>query len=411
MASQKTIYSWAFYDWANSAFATTAMAGFFPIFFKQYWNVGVTVNVSTGRLALGTACIGLVLAIGSPIVGYFGDKVNKRKLFLAGFACLGIFSTMALALIGKGLWHYALGVYGFAVLGFSFSNVFYDSLLLHVCDTNKREWVSSLGYAFGYLGGGLLFLFNVFLLLNPSLFGLSSMEEAVQWSFVSVGVWWGVFLLPLLFFVREKKVEMSSLSLFQSLRETFFEGVGSSRLMWFLLSYWLYIDGVHTIIRMAVDYGLSIGFTMNHLLGALLFIQFIGFPAALIFGKIGERWGSKCGLYIGISVYMLITVWGTQLTSIFGFYGIAALIGCTQGGVQALSRAYFSRFIPEGKEGVYFGLYNMVGKYAVIMGPLLIGMINLALAYFSLDPQLISRIGMGSLLLFFVGGICCLRKA
>jgi UMF1 family MFS transporter len=183
----------------------------------------------------------------------------------------------------------------------------------------------------------------------------------------------------------------------------------------FLLAYWFYIDGVDTIIRMAVDYGLSLGFESNDLIVALLLVQFVGFPAALVFGKLGERWSVRKSIYLAIAIYMGVTVWGTMMTQKMEFYVLAAVIGLVQGGIQALSRSYYSRLIPKNKAAEYYGFYNMLGKFAVILGPVLMGLVGLTARRILMPPsptpeqvisvgQLASRWGIASILILFIVG-------
>jgi len=240
-----------------------------------------------------------------------------------------------------------------------------------------------LGFAMGYLGGGLLFLLNVVMTLQPAIFGLADAGEAVRWSFVSVALWWGVFTLITIFWVPEpetgkKQIQGSSVRAgFKQLFKTFQEIRHLKTVMLFLLAYWFYIDGVDTIIKMAVDYGISIGFESNDLIVALLIVQFVGFPAALIFGRLGERWGVRPSIFLAIGVYIAVTIWGTMMREKYEFYVLAVVIGLVQGGIQALSRSYYSRLIPKNQAAEYYGFYNMLGKFAAIIGPALMGVVGL----------------------------------
>jgi len=351
--SKRTVWGWALYDWANSAFATTVMAGFFPVFLKSYWSSGADVTVSTARLGLGNAGAGLLVALMAPVLGAVADRGSARKKFLAVFACLGVLMTAALFMVREGCWGWAIAVYGMGVIGFSGANVFYDALLPVVAGEAEVDTVSALGFAMGYLGGGLLFLVNVLMVTRPHAFGLDGPARAIQWSFVCVAAWWAVFTLFILLWVHEdsgtKRPEKQAPLLsagFQQLLGTFQRVRHLKMVFLFLLAYWCYIDGVDTIIRMAVDYGMSIGFGPEGMIRALLLVQFVGFPAALVFGKLGERRGARKSIYLAIAVYMLITVWGTLMTRKYEFYVLAIMIGLVQGGIQALSRSYYSRLIP-----------------------------------------------------------------
>ena len=381
---RKAIWGWALYDWANSAFATTVMAGFFPIFFKQFWSSGADVNVSTAQLGFGNSIASLMVALMAPILGAIADKGSAKKKFLVFFAYLGVLMTAALFLVQEGQWVWAIFVYAMGIIGFSGANVFYDSLLPGIVGEEKIDYVSGLGFSMGYLGGGLLFLINVLMTLMPRKFGLPDAAGAVRVSFLSVALWWGLFTFFTIFWVPEKKGDSADNNSESIVAAGFRQFVGTFKkihhlkvVFLFLLAYWFYIDGVDTIIRMAVDYGLSLGFESTDLIVALLIVQFVGFPAALVFGKLGERWGVRKSIYLAIAIYMGVTVWGTMMTDKMEFYILAVVIGLVQGGIQALSRSYYSRLIPKNKAAEYYGFYNMLGKFAVILGPVLMGLVGL----------------------------------
>ena len=303
---KKKIYSWALYDWANSAFATTVMAGFFPIFFKKYWSAGADISTSTFQLGLGNSVASIIVALFAPIIGAIADCGSNRKKHLIFFTLLGVVMTGSLSLVQEGDWQLAILLYVLATIGFSGANIFYDALLILISPKDKFDSVSALGFSLGYLGGGILFLLNVLMTLKPHLFGLRDSTQAVQVSFILVSIWWAIFSIPLIIFVKEPKNENSLSTLktikggYQQLKDTFKEVKVLKPIFLFLLAYWLYIDGVDTVIRMAVDYGMSLGFESNDLIVALLITQFVGFPATLVFGKIGLKWGAKNGIYIAI---------------------------------------------------------------------------------------------------------------
>lgn len=410
------------YDWANSAFATTVMAGFFPIFFKQYWSYGVDVNMSTARLGLGNAAASIVVAVMAPILGAMADSGSVRKKFLIFFAYLGVLMTASLFLIKKGDWGWAIFLYVMGNIGFSGSNIFYDSLLPSVADEGEIDYVSSLGFSMGYLGGGLLFLGNVLMTLMPEKFGLPDAGTAIRYAFVSVAFWWGFFTIFTILWVPEVQATSTSSSGSNFIVVGFKQFVGTFKkvrhlktVFLFLIAYWFYIDGVDTIIRMAVDYGMSIGFDSNDLIIALLITQFVGFPCALFFGKLGQMWSVKKSIYIAIGIYMLVTLWGSMMTYKQEFYILAVIIGMVQGGIQALSRSYYSRLIPNNRFAEFYGFYNMLGKFAAILGPVLIGFVGLMARYILMPPsptpeqfvhvsRLASRWGIASILLLFIIG-------
>lgn len=404
--SKRSQFSWAFYDWANSAFATTVIAGFFPLFFKQYWSEGTEATTSTFWLGLGNSSASLIILLMAPLLGALADTGGIHKRLLAGFALLGIVCTAGFFLVGAGDWPWALALYVIAIIGFSGANVFYDAMLPTLAAPADLHKLSALGYSLGYLGGGVLFALNVLMTLQPDMFGLQDVSEAVRFSFLSVAIWWLVFMLPVLLGVREQQatgdgrfsVSSEAKKLLVTLKE-----IRTQRNLWlFLVAYWLYIDGVATIIRMAVDYGMAIGLPANSLIIALLLVQFIGFPATLVFGRIGNRYGAKRGLWIGLWVYVIATACAAFMSLSVHFYALAVALGLVQGGVQSLSRSLFSQLIPPGKNGEYFGFLNMLGKAAAVLGPLLVGVVAAGTGN--------SRIGILSILILFLAGMWFLRK-
>ena len=404
---RKRVISWALYDWANSAFATTVMAGFFPLFFKSFWAADLSPAESTAVIGTTNSLAGLFIMLLAPILGAYSDLGKLKKKFLAFFALLGVLSTGYLYFIPQGDWVIAASLYALAVIGFSGGNIFYDSLIASVSKQDQRNKVSSLGFSLGYLGGGLLFVINVLMYLNPAWFGLSSQSEAILWSFLSVAVWWAVFSLPLFMSVEEKSNAEISKGLFETITEAF-KAVASTlreikkhkRVAIFLIAYWLYIDGVDTIVRMAVAYGSDIGLDASSMITALLLTQFVGFPATLVFGIYADKIGFKKILTIGISIYILVTFYAYYMSTALEFYILAGTVGLVQGGVQAISRSFFSTIIPVNKEAQFFGFYNLVGKSAVFLGPVLVSWVALIFG----NP----RFGILSLLFLLVPGLVLL---
>jgi len=404
---RKKVISWALYDWANSAFATTVMAGFFPLFFKSFWAADLSPAESTAVIGTTNSLAGLLIMLSAPILGAYSDLGKLKKKFLAFFALLGVLSTGYLYFIPQGDWVIAASLYALAVIGFSGGNIFYDSLIASVSKQDQRNKVSSLGFSLGYLGGGLLFVINVLMYLNPAWFGLSSQSEAILWSFVSVAVWWAVFSLPLFMSVEEKSNAEISKGLFETITEAF-KAVASTlreikkhkRVAIFLIAYWLYIDGVDTIVRMAIAYGSDIGLDASSMITALLLTQFVGFPATLVFGIYADKIGFKKILTIGISIYILVTFYAYYMSTALEFYILAGTVGLVQGGVQAISRSFFSTIIPMNKEAQFFGFYNLVGKSAVFLGPVLVSWVALIFG----NP----RFGILSLLFLLVPGLVLL---
>jgi len=406
--NKRTIWSWALYDWANSVYATTIMAGFFPIFFKEYWADPNNPNESTFYLGMANSIYAIVVAAIAPFLGAIADQGSKKKKFLIFFAFLGSIMTGGLCIVNQGYWQMAVLFYIIASIGFASANIFYDSLLPDITTEKNVDSVSSLGYGLGYFGGGLLFLLNVIMYLKPHLFGIPDGATAIRISFLTVAIWWIVFTIPLILFVSEanddKSVYMGKAITmgWKQLIDTFKEIRKMRVVGLFLLGYFFYIDGVDTIIKMAVDYGMSLNFPNESLIIALLIVQFIAFPAALIYGWLAEKIGAKTGIMIGIIGYSIITFLGYFMTKVVHFYVLAVLIGLFQGGIQALSRSLYTRIIPPSKSAEFFGFYNMFGKFAAIIGPALVGTVTILYGN--------ARVGILSILSLFILGAYFLSK-
>lgn len=404
----RKVISWALYDWANSAFATTVISGFFPLFLKQYWGEIHASTETTFYLGAANSLASLVVVALAPILGSIADRGGAKKKFLVFFASMAIVMTGALSFVESGDWLIAVVLYVIAVIGFSSGNVFYDALIVSVAGDRRLHRVSALGFSLGYLGGALLFALNVMMTLWPEHFGLTDSNQAIRVSFVMVAVWWAVFSVPLLLFVPEPVIKdrisgWSSITAgFRQLAATFRELRQLRTVIFMLLAYWLYIDGVHTIQRMAIDYGMALGFDYQSLIVAMLVSLFVGFPATIAFGLLGERLGARTGIYIGIGFYIGISVWAATIDNVWEFYALAIAIGLVQGGVQSLSRSLFANIIPADRGGEFFGFYNMLGKFAAVLGPVLMGLTSLVTG----NPRIAILL---PIVLFIAGGVILSR--
>ncbi len=402
--------AWVFYDFGNSAFATTVIAGFFPVFFKQFWSEGVSSEITTLRLGIALGFAGFLMAALAPFWGRKSDESANRKKWLTSFALLGIFATAVLSLIPQGQWVFAIAVYVLAYVGFEASLIFYDSLLPLVAKPSEFNQVSSQGYAFGYLGGGLLFILNVIMTLKPELFGIRDVTQAIQFSFVSVALWWAMGLTVLSLKVKEApSVEARSVKknagfihTYQEILNTFKKLMKQKNIFYFLLAYWFFIDGVYTVFTMAVNYGLSIGLNQEDLMKALILTQLVGFPSALFFGFLSQKFSSRNLLLICLAVYSGVLLYSVQIKTGTDFMVLASFVGLVQGGIQALSRSYFTHLIPAGHSAEYFGFFNIVGRSASVVGPLLVAFVT----YLTKD----ARLGLLSIVLLFILGAYFLLK-
>lgn len=411
MSSQRrAIWSWAFIDLANSAFAIVVMTAFFPSLFADYWCAGVagmTPERSTSYVGFANTASSLLIALAAPILGSIADQGNAKKKFLAGFTFLGAVATALLPLAAQGQYVLAAFLYAVAALGFSGNSMFSDALITDVSEPKNYDRISALGYAIGYVGSGALFATLVFVVGDPAAFGFSGVVDAVRTGFWITAAWWLLFTVPALLWVRETPGrpaagEGSILTRgFRQFGATFRSIRGDKRVLLFLIAYILYMDGVNTVIKMAVIFGRSIGLGTAGMMLALVVTQFVAFPAAIAFGRIGERFGAKRGILMGIVVYVGVCIYATRLDSQREFFAMAVVIGLVQGGVQSLSRSYFARLIPAERGGEYFGFYNLVGKFASVLGPTLMGVSALIAD---------ARTSILSLLLLFGAGAWLLAK-
>jgi MFS transporter, UMF1 family len=394
-------WAWASTAWANHAFSTTVLVGFFPIFLDRYWAKDLPGTTSTFYLGLTNSSASFIVMLLAPWLGALADRRAQKKMWLAGFTALGVLATAALAFIGAGEWPWALLTFAAASVGFFAGSSFQDALIVQVAAPAETNRVSALGFAAGYLGGGLLFLFNVLMVQHPGWFGLADATSATRVAFIDVAVWWLLFTLPVFRYVAEP-APTSEPSGWRELWQTIRRVLADRPVLRFLLAYWLYIDAIGTLQQMAVDFGAKLGFSTGALIQALLLVQFISFPSALAFGRLGDRIGTKRAIYLGLAVFVGVTIWAYFMRTETHFYVLAAIVGTVQGGVQALSRSYFSRLTPRARAGEYFGFYNMLGKFAAVLGPLMMGLVALLTGN--------QRLSILVLAVFFIGGALLLHR-
>ena len=407
----KQVFSWALYDWANSAFSTAIIAGFFPVLYSSL-TADMETRDSQFWFNMTLAVSSLVVAVLAPVLGAIADHGGQRKKFLATFALLGILMSASLAWVGTSMWWLGLIIYGLGQVGFFGANIFYDALIVVVSTDDDMDVVSGLGYALGYIGGGLLFLFDVLLVTQPQWFSIPDQATALSFAFISVALWWAVFTVPLLVNVKDS-VPVQTTSVLESiqsslfkLKQTFSEIGKYRQILFFLGGYWLYIDGVGTIIKMAVFFADRVlSLPSESLIMALLVTQFVAFPAALFFGWLGKKIGPKQGILTGLAVYTVVVFFAWKgLQTEKDFFVLAIAIGLVQGGVQSLSRSLFARIIPRSKTTEFFGFYNMVGKFASIIGPILLAVVPFIFAGSSERDSVLVLV-----LLFVFGGYLLYR--
>ena len=397
--------AWAMYDWANSAFWSTIVTAVFPGFFADFAADGLPPLDATSRFAWATTAALTVVALIAPVLGALADHRPLKKRMLAIFLAIGVTATVLMGTIGQGQWVYALVLFMIANVGVASTLVFYDSLLPHIAPPEDIDRVSTAGYAMGFIGGGVLLLVNLAWILSPATFGLSGTIAAIHLTFVSVGVWWLVFSLPLFRRVPEPPVRLEALgasgvalvvaavgAAWRTLRE-----IRANRDAFLMLvAFLLYNDGIQTIIRMSSIYGAEVGIDRNAQIAAFMMVQFVGVPCSFLFGAAAGRIGAKTAIFFALAVYVCISVLGYFMTAAWQFFVLAFLVGMVQGGSQALSRSLFARMTPRAKSSEYFGFFAVFEKFAGIFGP----------AVFAASVTLFesSRAAVLSIVVFFIAG-------
>ena len=403
----KEIKAWISYDLGSSAFATTVLAAFFPIFYNQYWSSNIESVLSAQYLSWTLVISNLTLLFTAPLIGAITDISRSTKKLFVSMVMISIIGTGFLYTLQAGSWLYALIFFGIANYFFSASNVIYDKILVQISSPDLFSKISGYGYAWGYFGGGFLFLINACMSLYPELFGLSSQADAIRWSFITVSVWWFIFLIPLAITYKEpsaKVVENQVIkNSFKNLMNTFISISQYRNAFIFLIAFFLFIDGVHTVVALAATFALNLGLDSSSVIIALLMVQFIAFPSTLMWAYVGEKYSDKFVINFSILIYIVIIIYTLFLSSAMEFYILAAMVGFVQGGIQGSSRGLFAKLIPHDKAGEFFGLFNTFGKAGAFMGPALVG---LFLALFesvriSLLPILVLFV-LGLIVLYFV---------
>ncbi len=401
MFKNKKIFSWCLYDWANSAYATVVLSAFLPIYFSKVAASTLSPNQATVYWSYTIVIALFLISILSPIIGAIADNTNKKTVLFKVFVIVGVVFTSLLYFIETGDWLKASIIFIISNIGFALAEIFYNSFLKYIAKKEDINYVSSLGYSMGYIGGGLLLAITVYIFSSVNNFSFSA-----RLSFLLVSIWWIIFTLPIFKYVKEPVVRKNFIdknyikSGFVTLYETYKDIKRFKQLSIFLLAFWIYNDGIGTIIKLATIYGAELGISPFALVGALLATQIVGAPFTLLFNKMANKIGTKNSIFAGLFIYLLISIGAYFISSAMHFYILAILVGTVQGGTQALSRSLFASMVPVGKSGEFFGFYGMSSRFAGIVGPL----------FFAIVSQVSgsSRIGVLSLIVFFVLGIVAL---
>lgn len=384
IARRRAVRAWCLYDWANSAFATTVLAAILPPFFASLAGRSMPPHLATAWWGYASAAAMLVAAFAGPAIGAAADHLGRRKPLLAGCVLLGAVTTLLIAAAPGLDWRGLLVLFGIAFVAFATGNVLYDSLLPAVATPDEMHRVSARGFAYGYFGGGVLLAINLAWILAPQRFGLPDATAATRLSFASVAVWWLVFSVPLFRDVPESRtvavdptpLSQLPLTVVRRLARTLREVEHLPDLFRFLLAFWLYSDGIGTIIKMAAIYGSEVGIGRADLIGALLMVQILAAPASLAFGRLAGPLGPKRAVSLGLLGYAAITVFAFFLSRPWHFWVLAGLVAIVQGGTQALSRSMFAALVPPRRTGEMFGFYSVSEKMAGVLGPLVFALVT-----------------------------------
>lgn len=421
--------SWILYDVANSAFILI-MTATIPIFFRSlvdaagievvanHWLVQLLFSknatlalagnlasfeaLKTSLFALTTTVAIIIVALLAPILGAIADyKDNKRKLFILSLI-LGVLGCCTLGITED--WSAFLLFIIIARVGYAACNIFYDSMLIDVADNSRMDYISSFGYAWGYVGSCIPFVVGIILIFTTP-FALST-AQATQISFLITALWWLLLTLPLLKNVKQTHyLEHNDHVIKESFKRigiTLRKIKKDKKLLYYIIGYFCYIDGVYTIISMSTTYGAEVGIDSTQMVLALLLTQFIAFPFAIMVGKYASKIGSLKLIRFFILIYCFCCVFGYQLDKAWEFWFLACIVGMAQGGIQALSRSYFGKLIPKNESSEYFGFFDIFGKFADFMGPLILA--------FSASMFGSSRYGIFSLIILFIIGFVLLGK-
>lgn len=404
----KTEKSWAFYDWGNSAYSIIITTAVFPLYYKaSATDAGVSLSDSTAYLGYTIAIFTFILAMLGPIMGTLADYEGLKKKFFTAFFVLGTVSTALLAFVPSDNWLLMLVCYIFAALGATGANLFYDAFIVDVTTEKRMNSVSAFGYGLGYIGSTIPFIIAIaiILLAQNEIIPLS-VTNASRAAFLITALWWVAFSIPMFKNVRQRyfiKREPNPVAQsFKRLGTTLKEIRQYRAIVLFLIAYFFYIDGVGTIISMSTAYGTDLGLTSTSLLIVLFATQVVAAPFAILYGRLADRFTGKKMLYVGICIYIFVCIYAMSMETIGDFWVLAMLVASSQGGIQALSRSYFGKLVPKENSNEFFGFYNVFGKFAAIMGPILV----------AVTAQLTgdSRYGVFSLVILFVIGLIVLSR-
>ncbi|WP_080146987.1 MFS transporter [Marinilactibacillus piezotolerans] len=402
----KSEHSWMFYDWAASAFSIIITTAIFPIFLSSSTEAAGVSN-STSYLGYTISAYTLISALLFPVLGTMADVKGFKKKFFLFFLLLGLGGTVSLAFIPHTNWIGLLIGYALASIGMAGANVFYDGFLVDITEPERMNRVSARGFSLGYIGSCIPFIISmgIVMLSQGGVIPLSTIL-ATRIAFIITALWWAVFSIPMIKNVHqhhgvERRPHLVKHS-FKRLFSTFRELSKYKSAFMFLIAYMLYIDGVGTIISMSTSYGTDLGLESTDLLVVLFAVQVVAAPFAILYGRLADRFPGKTMIYVAIVIYIFICFYAFFMSSLVDFWILAMLVATSQGGIQSLSRSYFGRIIPKDRANEFFGLYDIFGRFASIIGPFLVARIT------QLTGQ--SNYGVFSLIFLFILGFIVLTR-
>ena len=392
---------WVLYDVGNSAF-TMMVSTIFPIYFNFLaGNAGISDVDYLAYWGYATSICTLLVAILGPTLGAIADTKNFKKTIFCIAMGVGVFGCILLGFLSSWIWF--LGVFVLAKTGYSASLVFYDAMLTDVTEPERMDTVSSHGYAWGYIGSCIPFIACLGIVLGAGSLGIG-MQTSMILAFIITALWWLFSSVPLLRSYQQKYFSEAGEHVvrdsFRRLGRTFAELAKKKHIFVFLLAFFFYIDGVYTVIDMATAYGQALGLDSTGLLLALLVTQIVAFPAVLIFSRIVKKVSPEKIITVCIAAYFCIAVYAYWLDSQLDFWILAVLVGMFQGTIQALSRSYFAKIIPAEKSGEYFGIYDICGKGASVLGTALVSFLSQATWSINIGVSALSVMFLIGLVLF-----------
>lgn len=414
--SAREVWGWAFYDFAESSFATSILVAVLPIYYLTIAPAGdIILKVGPWRITTAASSLWaytisvstMLVGLPSPVLGAIADYSGARKRFLGAFGYVGALFSALLVLVGQGEYLLASVLFCVANIGSVGGSIFYNALLVDVAPPGKIDWVSGKGFAFGYVGGGALLVANLVMISRPGWFGIPSVEWAARVCFLTVGIWWAVFALPTMFWVRERPftgvrppggyVAIGLRRTWRTLRQL----LGYRDLVVFLLAFLVFNDGIQTVIVMAIPYGKeTLALDNSTLMGVLVLIQAIGVPGSLLFGKLAEAWGAKRALMLSLVIWSGVVLYAWRMTDAAEFWVLGALVGVVLGGSQAISRSLYGAMIPPVQAAEFYGFLAVSSRFSSFFGPLVFGLAR--------DLTGSMRLGILALIVFFVFGLAML---